>query len=318
MRHILALFAALALFAWPASATQVFVTTSGTWTVPYDMGLGFATSVECIGAAGNSAPGIANTQSGATAGSGAYSKITNPAFPIGAQLTVAVALPGSQAATSLTNAQGAVVISCDFGRNASGTTLGTSGLAASSIGTLKNSGANGRSGTAGATRGGVGGSSGAGPGGIGANGGNASATAGSGAGGTDGGVQGGAAGTNVGGIGANNAALTGVQCTGGTTSAVPSIPTNGAGGCGGASSIGVNGSIGSIEPLWDSTHGPGSGGGGAGIGGNGGDCRGYGSTGGSGGDTATVGGAAGASCQGILAINYTPAGRSAMMMGMGS
>ena len=313
---------AVAAALWAALASSVVAAptylTAGTTTWPVPVTFGTVSTVECLGAAGTSTSGIANTSDGAAGGSGVYGKISNRILPPGATVNVQISAAGGAVATFLKNAAGTIILSCDFGTNASTFTAGNGGLTGNSVGDVLTAGRTGRSGAAAAARGAPGGTGAPGPNSTGGLGGASSSTAGGGGGGPDSGNAGAAGGTNVGGVGGNNNANSGAVCTGGTTAAIASAPTLGAAGCGGASVVGIDGSAGSIEQWWDSTHGPGSGGGGGGLGGKGGDCAGFGSSGGPGGQTAAVGGAAGASCPGLIVIQFTVMGRSAMMMGMGS
>src|ERR1043166_9643976 len=118
MRRLAFTFALLWL-ALPAQATQVFLTSGTTYTIPADAGIGL-TSVECVGSGGNGSAGVANTSSGSGGGCGAYAKISNTVLPIGAVLTVQVSTGGGAIATFFKDNFSTTILSCDFGGNAVG------------------------------------------------------------------------------------------------------------------------------------------------------------------------------------------------------
>lgn len=309
------------LLASPAWATQVFLTSGTTWTVPTDWNT--TNTVECIAGGGG-----ANSQaSGANqrgAGGGAYAKISNySGTAIGNNVTIqigqggAAGNPGTSGTASFFDSTG--VLNCDFGTGATSAAVGVGGLAANSTGTTKFDGGNG--GAAGNSAGGGGGAGGGDTanGKNGATGGGDAAHAGGGGGG---GAKGGGSSTaGVAGTTASggNGGISNTGTAGGAGSAATGTPgaagTSGSGGGGGFAdtTAGSVGGAGSIFPLWDSTHGPGGGGGGGGglaatllTGANAGACGLYGAGGAGGGRGATTNGTSTAGCNGIIVVTYTP------------
>lgn len=321
MRRLALAFALLC--AVPAHATQVFLTSGTTWTVPADWNNG-ASTIECLGSGGDGATGTTNTRSGGGGGGGAYAKITNRAFPIGAVLTIQIAAHGSSNATFFKDNSSTTILSCDFGSSASGSTAGTGG-GTNSIGDTKVSGGNGVGGVAVANRGGAGGGGSGGlVGGGGAAGAGPNNTAGGGGGGggrSAASTSGSVGSATNGGNGGDGPAGTG-HGVGGSTGVVPTNGTAGGGGGGGAPFVGdAVGGAGSCDTTWDSSHGIcGGGAGGAGNAtavGAGGNAGTYGGGGGGGGDSASTAGAGGTGGSGIIVITYTPAGRSGASLGVG-
>ena len=184
MRTRAAIFAPLAMaalfFAHPFSAsaaTQIFLTSGSTWTVPSDWN-NAANTIECVGAGGNGS-GATTGRVGGGGGGGAYAKISNLSLTPHGSVTYSVAAANSSA--TLANdtyfngaASTTASLSCSGGLAASANVQGLGGTTANSTGTVEYSG--NTSAISGATGGGGAG----GPDGAGANG---AALAGAGGGG---------------------------------------------------------------------------------------------------------------------------------------
>ena len=303
--------------------TTIYLTGSGTWTVPSDW-ISAANTIEVIGG------GASNlSSSGAGGGGGAYSKISNLTLTPGASVSYSVGAGGTAGYNSAEGRSGGDTwfngatygvssVAAKGGVRGSSTTAGSGGSSGSGIGAVKYAGGNGG---VGASYAGGGGGGAAGPNGNGAAGGagggiNAGAAGGGGGGGTSGGNAGNAT-SGTGGLGANGGgtvigtggAGTSTGTVSGGNGSASSSSGGGGGGGGGVGSPPSSGGNGGAGKEWDASHGSGGGGGGAGDqpgggvstakGGNGGL---YG--GGGGGSGADAGNYGGAGAPGIIVIKY--------------
>jgi hypothetical protein len=296
-------------------ASPIVLTSGTSWSVPANWNSA-NNYVEIIGAGGNGAGGTA-TQGGGGGGGGAYAHKLNVTLTPSGSAAYSIAAGGSAADTYFNGANlAASSVGSKAGTNASGTTNGTGGSGASSVGDVKFSGGNGGSSIASGGGGGGGGSGG--PLGAGANGGasQAASTGGNGGGGANNGVAGV---NNVSGEISSTGGKGGTpNSTAGTCAATTSVAYNGytgtlgGGGGGGSDSIGGAGGAGAASTEFDATHGAGGGGGGAGAipissGSAGGAGGAYGGGGGGGGDNGGGGSSAGgAGAGGIIVIWYLP------------
>ena len=126
-----------------ALSKRVFLTSGTSWTVPADWS--DVNTIETIGGGGHG--GSSNTGGGG-GGGGAYASITNLDLTAGASVTYRViATSDTVFNTSATTCAGSPTpsVCAKGGTNASGSTNGTGGLAASSVGTVKYSGSDGAS-----------------------------------------------------------------------------------------------------------------------------------------------------------------------------
>jgi hypothetical protein len=327
---------------------MIFLTSGTSWTVPADWN-NSDNSIEVIGGGAGAYPLHTYAQNGGTSsaggGGGAYAKRSNVTLTPGASITYQVGAGGvggttptaggdtvfNSANTSCTGVTAPAVCAKGGAIETGLTTGGAGGAAASSVGDTTYSGGKGGS-HSGDWQGGGGGGA-AGPNGAGAAGGNGnqgnSGNGAAGGGGAGGGTAGGNGSSSAGGAGGNNSGGAGGGAGATTIGSAGAAGTDGGGGGGGrgvASGVGSGGpggagGAGGNGTEWDATHGAGGGGGGgaatreyasankAGKGGNGGL---YGGGGGGGGgnyddDPETNWSDGG---QGIIVIQYTPAGGS--------
>lgn len=273
---------------------------SNKWQVPLDWNNANNT-IEIIGAGGRSLSPINGGNGGS--GGGAYAKKINAVLTPGSILSYVVSA-GSVGVGS-TWFKDPTFLAAENGKNGSGATAGSGGLAANSVGDVTYDGGSGANGVSNSSGGG-GGS--AGPNGAGRNGGSSSSSGGGGGGGSN------AISSEV---GANSSSTTGGNGgngwrgygagTGGIGSSNGTVGTVGSGAGGGGGGNAANGAAGAIGHLWGETGsgrlaGP-SGGGGAG--GTSGAASGAGGTyGGGGGGGFNINGGVGG--QGIIVITYEP------------
>ncbi|MFA5877413.1 MAG: hypothetical protein WC880_03550 [Candidatus Paceibacterota bacterium] len=126
-----------------ALSKRVFLTSGTSWTVPADWS--DVDTIETIGGGGHG--GSSNTGGGG-GGGGAYASISNLDLTAGASVTYRViATSDTVFNTTATTCAGSPTpsVCAKGGTNASGSTNGTGGLAASSVGTVKYSGSDGAS-----------------------------------------------------------------------------------------------------------------------------------------------------------------------------
>lgn len=237
----------------PAIITKTAFVSAGSsvWTV--DPNFISLTRALLVGPGGNGAQGRGDTapaptgQTGAGGGGAAFAKATSLTFTHispGDVLPLRLPAGGAEQTAYLKDNTGAIVLQADFGRNASGVTKGTKGLASASIGEVVRDGSDGGNGLV--TTGSRGGAGGGGPG--------TEAAAGVDAASSPATSTGSAGGANGDGLAGGN----------------PGGP-------------GVAGSPGATGTTWDGARGPGSGGGGGGstaVGGAGGSLGGGGGGGG--------------------------------------
>jgi hypothetical protein len=293
-RFIGAALLALALGATPLSAfaTQIFLTSGTSWTVPSDWN-NASNTVEAIGAGGSG-----DIVDDAGGGGGEYRAITNFSATAGSNIPIVIGTGnanGNDGGATKFNTTSLIANGGKAGASGTGGAGGSGGT-----GTIGN---NGGTGANGVSQAGGGGGAG-GPNGVGGAGGLGLSGNGGGGGGGGGGTAGGNATASVGGTGGNNHSGTGGGA-GGTGSGTGNggNGTNGGGG-GGGNGVGSSsaGGTGGAGTDWDASHGSGGGGGGAGTGG----APGNGGLYGGGGGGANVG--AGSGAQGIIVITYTPSG----------
>jgi hypothetical protein len=293
--------------AWAQTVKYILQGTT-TFTVPTDWN-DSDNKIECIGAGGSGATGVAPNGGG---GGGAYSASTNVNMPEGSVVTVQVGDGVSTASTAGTDTwicnstsncasavDTAVVCGADGGSGGSDTasTTAPGGQTGNGTGTVKFAGGTGGSSGGSGCEGGAGGGGAAGPHGAGGNGGlcpDNSVDYGAGGGGADGGGAGANGQTLSAGAGGTNRFGTGAGAAGGGTGSD--------GGGGGGGGIVGQGGLGSFEPIWSVNHGPGSAGGGGGPPSGGRQGANYGGGGGGAGD----GGTNGAGADGLIIVSYTP------------
>lgn len=125
-----------------AITKRVYLTSGTTWTVPSDW-TSSSNTIEAIGGGGH---GASNNHGGGSGGGGAYAKISNLSLTPGASVTYrVVATSDTVFNTTATTCVGSPTpsVCAAAGATASGTTDGTGGTAANSIGTVKYSGSAG-------------------------------------------------------------------------------------------------------------------------------------------------------------------------------
>ena len=308
--------------------------TLGNSSVTVPANFGTLVSAECIGPGGKGSAPVPATGVGAGGGGGADAQDTAGTLTASGTATATVPTGGSSTMTELKGTNGATIVKCDFGTNASGATKGTGGLAANSTGATKYNGGDGGQCAACSTntgRAGSGGGGAAGHNGAGKNGGNsvdspANALQGGGGGGADSGsaTAGVNAASNTSTNGGDGNAGTG-HGLGATSTANPVPATVGGGGAGwrAVNAFGVGG-WGSIGNEFDAEHGAGGGGGG-GSGPGAGACTTscfagwggmYGGGGaGSGNGNAGISGTLGQAGQGYINVTYTPSSGAAVNKG---
>ena len=123
---------------------RIYLTASGTWTVPADWNSS-SNSIETIGGGGHS--GTSNIGGGG-GGGGAYAKISNLSLTPGASVTYRVIATSDTVFNSAATTCGGAPtpsVCAKAGTTASGGTNGTGGTAAASVGTTKYSGSDGAS-----------------------------------------------------------------------------------------------------------------------------------------------------------------------------
>lgn len=301
-------------------ARQVVVIPAGstTWNVPADW-TSASNTIIVISRGGKGANGTINTNSGGGGGPAVFAVVQNAVLTPSSTVNVQIPVATTAQVAWIKDNNGVVLAQSDYGRDASGVTLGAAGLATNSVGTTLVEGWGGRNGRTaigndgGGAGGSVGGFTGA-PGFSSAG----SSGGGGGAGGADGGSDAGAAGGSSGAAGGNNSAGTGAGVGGTpTTAAVAGIA--GGGGPGGHSLVGINAAVGSYVNLgfWDpvsqttinANAGPGSGGGGGGFGGNGASGA-YGAGGGGGGSSLTTAGTGANGGDAVIIAVYGSSGAS--------
>lgn len=306
-----------------AMATQVFLTSGSSWTVPSDWNSSVST-IEVIGAGGGGSSGNTSNSGGGGGGGGAYSRIINLPLTIGASVQYQVGTGGAigsgnggvngSTGTDTWFNGSTLALSTVGAKGGFGGVLGSSitgGLASLGFGTTKFSGGFGTRGStnafqAGGGGGGAGGSFGAGQdGGIVPPG----QAGGAGGGGAGGGTAGGSpSGVTNGGTGGNGHGGSGGGA-GGAVNVGGSTGTATTGGGGGGGGNNASGAAGGTGNEFDSSHGSGGGGSGAGGGpafiGGGGGLYGGGGAGGSGASSGNSGNG-GAGANGVIAITYTP------------
>lgn len=321
------IFGTVAMFACAhgaGAANPTYITSgSTTFTPPADFNAG-VNKIDAIGESGCSVGGT-TLASGGAAGAGAFAEGVNvhvfPNSPIAVQV-------GAGCSSTKTQYRDAATVVADFGTSSSGTTQGLGGLAANSVGNTVFSGGNGGNGST--SRGAAGGGGAGGPQGAGRNGGGAGTAADPGAGGGSanaGTSNGGTSTTSLSGGGGNNRSSTGAGVATASDATPGGAGTAGGGGAGGFGDTGgaSAGGNGSIDPVYDASHGPGSGGAGggrseqaSGTGAAGGSGEGFGGAPGGGGRGLSVGGAAGSPSPGGIIVSWTPAPPQGLtMLGMG-
>lgn len=249
----------------PVQKTTFLSAGATTWTVPADYVS--LVSIKAIGEGGHGISTLtANGGGGAGGGGGAYAEITTLTASAGDVLPVQIGGGGEGLDTWLKDRTGAIAVKAACGRTpVSAFAPGAAGLAANSIGSVKNNGGAGGAGLSstgsrgGAGGGGAGGSSGAG-----------------------------VAGTNA---AANSSGQAGGASGGGTAG----------GALAGAGAVGNVGANGSDLATGFGTGGGGSGGGSSKIGGDGGK---FGAGGGGGGTNTTTGADGGRGMPGLIQITY--------------
>ena len=247
-------------------AKTIFLTGNGSWIVPTDWN-NSNFRISAIGCGGNGAAGptAAGGTGGGGGGSGAYADKVSGTYTAGASIDYVIPAGGGAANTTFNVSD----VIADFGKNASGTTGGGPGLAASSTGTNKSNGGTGGNGTV-SRPGGGGGAGAAGPNGVGNNG--AGGDTGSGSGGNGGSGDAGSGG--AGGSGSSGGAA---------TNGLPGTEQGGVGSGGGG-----GGGSDNVSFV---------------AGANGGN---YGAGPGGGGGHASAPGAAGTAAGGVIIIQYDP------------
>jgi len=293
---------------------MIFLTAGSTWSVPSDWNSS-NNSIECIGPGGSGSAGVSNA-TGAGGGGGEYRKIINVSLTPSSSVDVQIGTGGSGSPVWLENNASSIILQCNAGGNASGTTAGAGGTGGTGS-SANYDGGSGGSGASGDWGAGGGGGGSAGPSGLGKSGGAGGSAddSGGGGGGSNGGsstsgsasASGGAGGAGTGGSGGGAAGATNTSGSAGSNG-------GGGGGSGNSTSHGViAGGAGGMDSAFDGSHGGGGGGGGGGKAsavfraGNGGNGGGYGGGGGGGG--ASLGGTdgtGGAGAPGIIVITYTP------------
>lgn len=290
MNRILIGLLFFALVHTPANATQVFLTSGITYTIPMDWS-SCSNSIEAIG--GGQAGRTVNGNGGR---GGGYASITNEAHSSGDSITIAIGAGGIGATTGAGtwpiggDTTWAATVLAAGGQVSPTTQVGT---------TLRNGGSYGAGGgfDAGAGGGGAAGANGdGGAGGASSGGGSLINVGGAGGGGANGGANG---------VNAPSSSANPTGSAGGSGAA-----SGGAGGAGGDGTTGTAGSTGVSGTNFDGSHGSGGGGGGGGyvtgtLGGNGGSGGLYGGGGGS----VTQEGVAqvtGSGSQGLIIVTYTP------------
>jgi hypothetical protein len=307
-----------------ASTNTIYLTTGSSWTVPADWNSSNNT-IQCIGAGGGGAVGVANGVGGAAGGGGAYAIKSNLSLTGGGSVTYHIAPGGDNGATDTYfngAASSTASLACSSGSNALVDAGGAGATTAHSIGDTKYAGgAGGGSSGAFEAGGGGGGGGSAGSNDAGKSGATAASDVGAGGGGSDGGsstagadgVLDATGGTGGNGNGGTGGGAGGDACVVLWYGLMGFLGGGGGGGsynCGGASGGGGGGGV---DGSTDSVHASGGGGGGGGHdshgvagnnGGTGGQFGGGGGGAGSG-DAATF--TAGVGGQGIIVITYTSA-----------
>lgn len=289
-------------------ATLDFITTTSASNQTYNVPADFNSLNNTIHVVSHGANGAS---SGTSGGGGGYAAKANVSLtPSG---TATYRLRAANSGSGTTNA------SWFNGTSLAGSSVGIQGASGatgapttSGVGDTLNAGGNG--GTGSSIGGGGGGGGAAGPTGVGAVGGNQGNAPGDGGGGAgaNGGSNGSTASGGNSGAGGNNRLGTGGGAADGGAG------SSGGGGGGGENSVGGGhaGGTGSLDPVWDATHGPGGGGGGGGEGDDdpkGGSAGGAGGAGGlyggggGGGGNGNGDGVGGAGKQALIVVEYTVA-----------
>jgi hypothetical protein len=140
-----------------AADQKIFLAPGTTsWQVPSDWS--DTNTVECIGPGGSGSSRQSNGTGGTGGGGGAYAKRTN-IVGLSGTITVSVPAGGAGTKTIFNQATSGKEVICDFGRNGTTTTAGTSGLATNSVGTTTFNGGAGFKPASGSSTGGGGGGS---------------------------------------------------------------------------------------------------------------------------------------------------------------